>query len=269
MARKGGTGSPGAGKGGSGSSSGSSGGGGGGGSSGGSSGGGGSGGGGGGSSSQSATVSQTGSEIGGVTITGTSEGATFSFLTTSAGQAFVSAPTEQTNVPGQNTSTGRPNPHGEAISTGPSGVTNVISSTWGPTFGGILTGVFGQPTQGAQNTNTGGVTEARDDTNPTPANENVLDNPVDPDPEIVVAADIPTYEVEQTEIADADYGLPQDHVSETDYGVSNHVDPALPGPYSWAVRAKEFYNDNKEHLVLAVAVAGVFVASGRLKKRGG
>ena len=83
MGRKGGTGSPGAGKGGSGSGGGSgggsSGGGGGGGSSGGG-GGGGSGGGGGGSSSQSATVSQTGSEIGGVTITGTSEGATFSFL---------------------------------------------------------------------------------------------------------------------------------------------------------------------------------------------
>jgi len=208
-----------------------------------------------------------------VTITGTSEGATFSFLTTSAGQTFVSAPTEQTSVPGQNTSTGRPSPRTDEGSYGfASEAGEKFSSFTQSIFSGVseATGFsFGPPTGGTQNTNTGGVTEARDDTNPTPANENVLDNPVDPDPEIVVAADVPTYEVEQTEIADADYGLPQDHVSETDYGVSNHVDPALPGPYSWAVRAKEFYSNNKEHLVLAVAVAGVFVASGRLKKRGG
>ena len=118
-----------------------------------------------------------------------------------------------------------------------------------------------------ENKNTQSATDARNDTDPTPANDNVLDEQPNPETEIEVAADVPIYEVEQTEIADADYGLPQDQVSETDYGVSDYKDPTLTNGDPFWVRAREFYDGNKAHLAILVGVVGVVLASSRLPRR--
>ena len=182
---------------------------------------------------------------------------------------FTSAPTEVTEVPVAPKET-RPSPrtengYGTTQQEAGQTVQTAFSSFTQNLFSGLT---FGDPTAGAQNKNTQSATDARNDILPTPANDNVVPLP-DPDPAIVVAAEDPTYEVEQTPIVDADYGLPTNGLPETDYGVPNHVDPTLTNGLPLAVRAKEFYDHNKEHLAILIGVVGVVIASGRLKKRGG
>ena len=177
---------------------------------------------------------------------------------------FTSAPTEVTEVPVAPKET-RPSPR-----TDEGGFGTTQAQEAGTTFSTLTQSlglIFGPPTPAATNKNTQSATDARNDIQPTPANDNVLEDQPNPDPEIVVAADVPTYEVEQTEIADADYSLPTNGISETDYGIPDHVDPALPGAYALSVRAKEFYKNNKEHLAIGIGVIGLFLASTRLKRR--
>ena len=177
---------------------------------------------------------------------------------------FTSAPTEQTEVPVAPKET-RPSPRTDE---GGFGTTQAQQAgTTFSTFTQSLGLVFGPPTPAATNKNTQSATNARNDTNPTPANDNVLDEQPNPKTEIEVASDAPTYEVEETEIADADYGLPTNGVSETDYGIPDHVDPTLINGDPWFVQAREFYNNNKSHLAIAIGVAGLFLASSKLKRR--
>ena len=159
----------------------------------------------------------------------------------------------------------RPNPKGESIPSGPGAPTGGGEATTG-ILGGIFHGIFGQPTEKAEKTNTEGVTDARNDTDPTPANDDVLDEPVDPDPEIVVAVDEPTYEIEETQIEDAEYELPTETVDESEYGIDDHVDPSVLGTAGFSMT--EFYNKNKEHIAIAIGIGGLLLASARLKKRG-
>jgi len=177
---------------------------------------------------------------------------------------FTSAPTEVTEVPVAPKET-RPSPR-----TDEGGFGTTQAQQAGTVFSTLTQSlglVFGPPTPKATNKNTQSATDARNDTDPTPANDNVLEEQPNPDPEIVVASDAPTYEVEQTDIVDADYGLPTNGVSETDYGVENHVDPTLANGDPLFVRAREFYDNNKEHLAIAVGVVGLFLASTKLKRR--
>ena len=202
------------------------------------------------------------------------------------------APRTGTSLPSGGATSGRGADRYSGGPTGTGGIQTVIINPLSPQFGLQTTADVG-----AKKTNTPDVQKERttnsDNDNTLKADDQVLDDPVMPEPEIVVdiyeeipeeempeetiPLDEPPVEIvddpildSETKIGDeppVDFGVdtPTNGASEI---IDGHTDPILIIPKLNLDSAKAFYQKNKEHLAIAIGITGLVLASTKLKRRG-
>mgnify|MGYP005825811903 CR=1 FL=1 len=197
-----------------------------------------------------------------------------------------------TSLPSGGATSGRGADRYSGGPTGTGGIQTVIINPLSPQFGLQSTADVG-----AKKTNTPDVQNERttnsDNDDTLKADDQVLDDPVMPEPEIVVdiyeeipeeempeetiPLDEPPVEIvddpildSETKIGDeppVDFGVdtPTNGASEI---IDGHTDPILTIPKLNLDSAKAFYQNNKEHLAIAIGITGLVLASTKLKRRG-
>ena len=199
------------------------------------------------------------------------------------------APKTGTSLPSGGATSGR---GADRYSTGPTGTGGIQTLIINP----VNFGLVSTADLGAKKTNTPGVQDERtknsDNDNTLKADDQVLDEPVQPEPEIIIdivdetpeeempeetiPLDEPPIEIiddpileQETKIADEppidfDSEIPDSPASEI---VDGHTDPILTIPKLNMDGLKSFYQNNKEHLAIAVGVVGLVIGTSKLKSR--
>ena len=196
-----------------------------------------------------------------------------------------------TSLPSGGATSGRGADRYSGGPTGTGGIQTVIINPLSPQFGLQTTADVG-----AKKTNTPDVQKERttnsDNDNTLKPDDQVLDEPVMPEPEIIVdiyeeipeeempvdviPLDEPPVEIVDDPILDSETKIgdepPVDFGVDTPTnGASEIIDgqgPILTIPKLNLDGAKSFYQNNKEHLAIAIGITGLVLASTKLKRRG-